>query len=1056
MRGRLPASLSTLALAALSLALPACTRKSSHSTAGALQTLTPLVLVGHSPGGGAQVFLNQPILVRFNLEVDLSSVNLNSFQFHPFDRESGKGLQESVEGEFSYLEKEGRIDKRVILFQPRLPLKGSLEDAGFRPGRRYLVHLNGSDKGEAPLVRSLSGKVLAKGFSFSILTPPGKTPNILFKDSLPWGPRKVSLSPEGTVEKLNFFTGGNFKQILLTFDQPLNPSPSNLGGGRIRLEYKDPLLSPKGFVSIPSRVTLVQNLPSKSIVSLLPEGVLPSNAQIRVIADKSLEDLSGQSNASDPTYHPLFGTFKTEKAANLQYDALQVNFSSPGLFDPGAPQREPLADWSGGSLKAAPPFPAKPSTVDFHPSAPLVYLNTDYEVIYPPSGPPMVVKGGVFHFRDILIPKGVEVRGTGSNPLVLVASGKVLVEGKISVDGKDAPWDSSPSIPPSSPSPGGSPACGGGRGGDGSPERAKSSLKGQDGFGPGGTPGGGGKGGHSAYEGSEPYIYGAAGGGGSLGTRGDPLYLSPTFPQMEGRGGDGNGKDAVTAGSPPKGGAPGNLVWKDKDEGNNFYGRDVRLRGGREELVIGELQSPVGGAGGGGGGDKIPSKKLPNPNFLLDKRGGGGGAGGGVLVIQAAGPIRVTPTGSLTANGGNGAGGDAVASCNQAGGGGGGSGGMIVLVSGQRILVEPKYSSFIQEGDFPVSADGGIGTTGTYGGGGGFSRKYPARNMGRPNRGGFGGLGIVEFLAPDPARDITFPKGQVKPAPILLPSPYGILSRARTRWIYTGATARQSKDPGSPRYLDPSTAGGKRGPEYRFPGIILTGPAKGYLDYRGRKTSWGPPLGGLHVPLLARGLIGKAVPAGGKSFFHRVEIQGSELGEENALKGALFQVVEGGAVVTAAWRVAGNTKETILLDPREGPAFSPDLAGKTFQVKALYLDLWSGPEPGLPMTSEGGRVFPVENVRIGFAACRGFDEKGNPLDRYPEKGFTYDLAGRKARERFWKDSSGKYLPRPYLMLDVLFNLSFDPSHPAVSREPLSRILSRPLPEIRKLWIPLRY
>jgi len=737
-------------------------------------------------------------------------VDLNSFRFIPFDLETGKALQESVAGDFTYLERNGLIEKRVVVFVPRLPMKGSLEDAGFKPGRRYLVHLNGMDEGEIPLIRSLGGKSLAKGFSFSFLTPPGPSLGDLFLDPRPGGPGKKGLSPEGKTVKLNYFLWSGFPGVLLDFDRPLAPGPSNISPANLRLEYKDPLLSPRGYVAVPARTVLVRNEVTGSRVCLLPEGVLPANAEIRVVVEKTLKSLAGRSNEGDPRYDPLFGAFRTEKVDGFIYDALALDFREKDLFDPEAIFREPPADWSGDVLKPALPFSGKEGVCDFHPTLPNVFLDTDFCTIIPRTGRPYIVKGGVFRFRNIIIPPGVEVVGRGSNPLVLTASGKVVIEGTLSVDGKDVPWENR-IIRADTPSRGGEGVCGGGRGGDGSPETKKSSAKGEDGFGPDGNTGGGGRGGHSAY-GVGNDKQGAGGGGGSFTTKGDPGYMKNSFSLMLGKGGDGSGKDALTGSSAIRGGAPGPVVWKDGNDENDFYGRDVRVVKGREVLVTGELKAPIGGSGGGGGGDRIPSKVFPGSSFPKDARGGGGGGGGGVLIIQAAGSITVTSTGRVSADGGNGSGGDDAGSCNQGGGGGGGSGGMVLLVSGERITIEPKGSQAILEGRFPVSADGGIGATGTYGGGGGFSSKYPTRNMGRPNRGGFGGMGLVEFMAPNPARNIRFTKGQVKPAPILLPAPFGPFSRARTRWIYTGATARQSVDPKAPRYLDPALAGGKGAP----------------------------------------------------------------------------------------------------------------------------------------------------------------------------------------------------------------------------------------------------
>jgi len=180
------------------------------------------------------------------------------------------------------------------------------------------------------------------------------------------------------------------------------------------------------------------------------------------------------------------------------------------------------------------------------------------------------------------------------------------------------------------------------------------------------------------------------------------------------------------------------------------------------------------------------------------------------------------------------------------------------------------------------------------------------------------------------------------------------------------------------------------------------------------------------------------------------------LGRANALRGARARILDAGGAVLGEWLVTGNTANQLFLDPGTGPAFQASFAGLDLDVVSKYFDLWTRNKPGLPLLVENQKAQPTANVRIGFAACSGFDKNGNPIDRYPATGFTYDLETLQGREAMWKDSKGGYLARPYLMFDVLFNLSYNPQNPLVPRTQGGVSPESPLPELRYLVVPYRF
>jgi len=125
-------------------------------------------------------------------------------------------------------------------------------------------------------------------------------------------------------------------------------------------------------------------------------------------------------------------------------------------------------------------------------------------------------------------------------------------------------------------------------------------------------------------------------------------------------------------------------------------------------------------------------------------------------------------------------------------------------------------------------------------------------------------------------------------------------------------------------------------------------------------------------------------------------------------------------------------------------------------VVGKYFDLWTGQAPGLALLVENNQATPSVNVRIGFAACSGFDANGDPLNRYPASGFAYDLQTEAGREAFWKIGASGYRARPYVLFDVLFNLSYNPDNPAVPKSTQGVNPETPLPELRHLVVPFRF
>jgi len=378
---------------------------------------------------------------------------------------------------------------------------------------------------------------------------------------------------------------------------------------------------------------------------------------------------------------------------------------------------------------------------DFQPNTREVVLNTNFTQVRSSNCPPVNVSGGVFYFRSVHIPQGVTVRGEGTNPMVWIVLGDFIVDGELTVSGRDGmrvDTLNSANIPAL----GGRGDCGGGNGGRGSPSTTGTSLTGEPGFGTFQTPGAGGGGGSISCT-VPSNGRGSGGGGGSFATAGDPYYklqnAGSSLVQQLGRGGLG-GTGRNLAGGNPGGSLLGNGLIDD-----DFLGLGYDLFGRR--VVVGELLQPAGGAGGGGGGDRSPLCS-GNLNWIDDAKGGGGGGGGGALLIFAGGRIVVGPTGHVRSDGGDGGGGEQAGSNNNGGGGGGGSGGMVAMYTYSYIELHAHGETYANNDfDFAVSADGGVGLQGAFGGAA-IDGKYPPPSTGAFDiygAGGFGGLGVIQF-----------------------------------------------------------------------------------------------------------------------------------------------------------------------------------------------------------------------------------------------------------------------------------------------------------------------
>lgn len=1077
----------------LLLVLPSCSGSGSDEVTSPLRV--PFEVLSFDPDGNDEVYLNQPLRWVFSSQVDINSANFNSIHITVSDS-LGNPLPEQVTGRFRLgRDPDGKLNPHVLEFEPRLPSDKSFSNGGFRASRVYQVKILLKGKSKQPVLKDRTGNPISPGSAHlnrSFRTVSGSTPRELFRDSKIGGPHVLSLEVgprAGDRVSLNLI-GTTPVEVKLTFDQPLSSSEKNvpLGQdsnplratsrkkGKIFLEYDDPIQGPRQWIR--SQIELLVNDNEGAVILIRPEGVLPNNATVRVIVEASLQDLSGETNIKDRSYDRLVGTFETEQAFGPQFGALIMGFEDSNLLDLDAPVLDPIAEVRDGLLRSSFNFEGLPTLFDYTPAGREVILNTKMAIVKTSNGPDVRFVGGVFSFRDIWIKEGVKVQGQGSNPLVLLANGSVHVDGHISVDGGDG--TNTLSLQPSrGVIAGGAGHCGGGNGGRASQETKGLTLRGESGWGPGQVKAGGGEGGMAAC--GSIMAFAAGGGGGSMAVQGDSKSGSSAI-QATGRGGNGSGGQSF-------GGMAGATVFRDRDQKNDFWGRLVT---DRLDVIIGELQAPMGGAGGGGGGDVIADCKPANPAASVSHRGGGGGGGGGILIIKALGPIIVNSKGRISADGGRGGGGGSLGTSRFGGGGGAGSGGMVVLMSATGIDLHTHQGTYANNDyNFSVTADGNISraehaSVSRY-------TKYPP-GLDKNNSGGYGGMGLIQLHTPPgsdadatgtilddnvrviqgvtsltgSSKNAYLIRGDLRPDARFLPVTYGRFSSAELQWQTTGASVRrESMKPGTAgaRVLDAKL--GKSGPQWFFQNLIhgsKTG-TDGYIQSSENGGFAGKPvrlpggktelqilkaesLGAIyhgrpaHVLYLPAGALPDPLE-GGWSYANYVarlyDSKNSRLGE---------------------FRILSSRADKLLLDAESGQLPSrpirADILAKFLVVETNGKE-GLGPEFAWTVGSKTEH-YPKANIQIGFAfhkdpsAPRISGDKD--LDRFPEElgSFLYGLdfddpaMMEQLRKRHY----------PFAKVRIRFNLNYSPKNPDTEAgpNPISPGMSRPA--IRYLHLPYRF
>ncbi|MFT4513179.1 MAG: hypothetical protein ACI89X_002613 [Planctomycetota bacterium] len=520
-----------------------------------------------------------------------------------------------------------------------------------------------------------------------------------------------------------------------------------------------------------------------------------------------------------------------------------------------------------------------------------------------------------------------------------------------------------------------------------------------------------------------------------------------------GGGGGGGGGDTC--------GPDGQPWFMDFSGGGGGGGGGVIIVQALEEITVTSTGTISADGGNGGGGEQAGN---------CGNAGGGGGGAGGMIVLMSAKSINIEAHGSPALN--------------------------------RYLYGTPPNAEFAgQDYSFAVSADGGICKVGDFGTGTDVDRKYQA--SGQPMWdavrydsnpvGGVGGMGVVQLMAPPGDNDdntntvlddnIHFimpntgevvqglrkqqllgwrgfadetgayyddfgvltsnAEGDIRPAPVLLPSTLQSQSRARSKWIDTGLSQRRAINgpDGLPRGLDASSEA-EVGPLFAFTGTD----AEGYTKY----TVFGvnnvrPDFDTVVEATAIADIQTNARYLGALAF--RVELASDVLGNDQRYVQYEAELLNASGGLLQGYGILAHNSNTLWLDPTRGPIQANAV---NLRVRAKFFEVRVNGNESLGSTygPTNETQFPQANVRIGWAFQRDPTPGSTTSERYPvgEGDFVYNT-----QEPGLLDYLSNGAPR-YVMWDVTFDLRYSPGGAA----PPIVTPSTPLPELRFLRMPFRF
>ncbi len=468
-------------------------------------------VVGINIAAGQVWELNRPIRIEFNHPVDPGSIGFSSILIQAT---SPAIAGRPVTGSF---ELEAGTGDRVVVFRPSCPTNDAYDNGAFLPGGYdYRVELPTAGSYGSSVLRDTAGHQLKSGIQRSFRTPipPGEP---LFLDVSPFPPSIIGID---WPERLNMFTDPE-PIIAIHFDQAIDGRSANLNTDRIFVQYSDELVSSGGTPTfqatslVPGTVELSQNCTKQGATLYFQiSGLLPPDRSLRLTMANTFRDIAGQTQIetwtsahhATPKLEDVYGASAlgfTEADPTL--DEFSDFFADSTMIDMEAGLTLPPANWTPGGVTAGFDFPGRfvSEEDDFYWDEPTGEIMTDGQsIITDSNNRAFTIQNGVLYVNDFEIEAGRTLRGRGTNPLVIYATGEVQIYGTLDCSGNDSHWPTSLNSPqfPEGPVLG---ECGGGLGGIASLQGLMETTRGEPGDGPFGLTGLGGGGGEGGFNQSQ-------------------------------------------------------------------------------------------------------------------------------------------------------------------------------------------------------------------------------------------------------------------------------------------------------------------------------------------------------------------------------------------------------------------------------------------------------------------------------------------------------------------------------------------------------------------------
>ena len=330
----------------------------------------------------------------------------------------------------------------------------------------------------------------------------------------------------------------------------------------------------------------------------------------------------------------------------------------------------------------------------------------------------------------------------------------------------------------------------------------------------------------------------------------------------------------------------------------------------------------------------------------------------------------------------------------------------------------------------------------------------------------------------DPNEPSEFPgkkaEGDIRPAPVLLPAPFGHKSRVRSEWIDLGPgsvrlpTATWGEN--GPRRIreDQSTQPPMlQGPFFHFAGTQTSDQrnAIGYIEFEespfGELVPAFPTVGPAHP---VTNLTPNQDHAG--QIAHLVEISSAALGGiRDRYAHYAARLLDDNGSVLSQHRILAHDDRRLWLATDRGPLGEPSRVARV-QVVAQFFDITTSNTPGLgpTYTANSGRETPIANVRFGFAF---HTDPGDPNGRrFPQGDGTFlydgddsnpamptgpmDLGDPASRETV------RSLGFRYVKWDVLFNTRYSEEEANNTRSSTTLSPASPRPVLHWFVLPYRF